>query len=56
MQGEDGGIFCAIENPYLVILEAKISATVGKGEPETELLGQLRVLMVKSYVYRNSQR
>lgn len=48
MQGQDRGVFCTIEQPYLVILAAKKSSTAGNRELEAELLGQLRVLMAKS--------
>jgi hypothetical protein len=36
--------------PYLIVCEAKKASTVGKRESEAEILGQLRVLMLKQYV------
>jgi hypothetical protein len=51
MRGRDGGIWYKLNAPYLVILEAKKSATTTRRESEAELMGQLRVLMLKQYVY-----
>jgi hypothetical protein len=45
-----GSVFGRIEEPYLIVCEANKATTVGKKESEAELLGQLRVLMLKQYV------
>lgn len=51
MRGKNGGIWYKLNAPYLVVLEAKKSTTITKRESEAELMGQLRVLMLKQYVY-----
>jgi hypothetical protein len=49
MRGKNGGIWYKLNAPYLVVLEAKKSTTITKRELEAELMGQLRVLMLKQY-------
>ena len=55
MRGRNGGIWYKLNAPYLVILGAKKSTTVAKHESEAELMGQLRVLMLKQYLYVHDQ-
>ena len=49
MRGQEGARLCMLDVPYLIVVEAKRSTTIGTHESEAELLGQLRVLMMKQY-------
>jgi hypothetical protein len=49
MRGQEGARLYMLDVPYLVVVEAKRSTTLGATESEAELLGQLRVLMMKQY-------
>ena len=50
LEGRNAGAVYRMDFPYLIVCEAKKSSTVGRRESEAELLGQLRVLMLKQYV------
>lgn len=54
LEGRNAGTVYRMNTPYLIVCEAKKSSTVGKRESEAELLGQLRVLMIKQYVLHTS--
>lgn len=48
IEGRNAGSVYRMDLPYLIVCEAKKTSAV---EPEAELLGQLRVLMLKQYVF-----
>lgn len=50
MLGEDGGLYCKPEDPVLVVVEAKRTATLNITASEAEVLGQIRTLMQKRYI------
>jgi hypothetical protein len=50
LEGRIAGTMYRMDSPHLIVCEAKKSSTVSESEPEAELLGQLRVLMLKQYV------
>jgi hypothetical protein len=50
MRGPHGTQDLYVDPPLLVIMEAKKGTTVEKTESQTELFGQLRVLMAKECV------
>ena len=49
MAGPNGAIRYVLDTPYLVILEAKKSDTLGSYSSDAELLGQMRVLLQRLY-------
>ena len=47
LEGRNAGTVYRMDYPYLIVCEANKSSTVSRRELEAELLGQLRVLMLK---------
>jgi hypothetical protein len=50
LEGRNAGTVYRMDFPHLIVCEAKKASTVGKQESVAELLGQLRVLMLRQYV------